>query len=204
MAGPGGVTSPYALIHGVAAVLPDFGFPDSFLRTIVAGAIAILWPALALYGITWFSLGSVLTRYWLALEAPDAYVQSRTKSAWAISVDRILNSRDSLEREHILLGRSIFGDYPVLLHRELLHQHAHLVGDSGSRKTSLGIAPLIAQLIAGQQCSVVVLDLKGDRALFETARLEATHSRLSFAGSRRNWDYRATSSTRSTKTTSVA
>lgn len=80
----------------------------------------------------------------------------------------------------MLLGRSLFGDYPVLLHKALLHQHAHLVGDSGSRKTSLGIAPLIAQLVAARDCSVLVLDLKGDRSLFETARLEAAAAGAEF------------------------
>jgi hypothetical protein len=142
--------------------------------------VAIIAPPILIFWLTWFVMGSVLARYYQALEAPGAFNQSKDKSAWAISIDRILNSRDSLEREHLLLGRSLFGNYPVLLHRELLHQHAHLVGDSGSRKTSLGIAPLIAQLIAGRDCSVVVLDLKGDRALFETAQLEAGWSGADF------------------------
>lgn len=137
-------------------------------------------PLLVMGTIVWFVIGGVLGRYWLALEVPGGSAQSRTKSAWSIAADRILNSADARERDHVLLGRALEGNYPVLLHKKLLHQHAHLLGDSGSRKTSLGIAPLIAQLIAARDCSVVVVDLKGDRALFETARLEAAQAGAEF------------------------
>ncbi len=146
----------------------------------VALALTILLPPLIFTLLLWFLTGSLLARYWLALESPGAYDQSANKSAWAIAVNRIINSRDVREKKHILLGRAIFGDYPVLLDRGLLHQHAHLIGDSGSRKTSLGIAPTIAQLIAPNNASVVVLDLKGDPALFETARLEAESAGAEF------------------------
>lgn len=142
--------------------------------------LAVVLPPFLFLLVMWFVIGSLLARYWLALEAPRGYAQAADRSAWAIAVDRILNSRDLCEREHLLLGRSLAGDYPVLLHRGLLHQHAHLVGDSGARKTSLGIAPTIAQLIAANNASVVVIDLKGDRALFETARLEAAAARAEF------------------------
>lgn len=151
----------------------------SLLQVPAAAAVTISIPLIVVFAITWFVMGDVIARYWLAFEAPGAYGRS-SKSAWAISVNRMLNSKDTLEREHVLLGRAIFGDYPVLLHKPLLYQHAHLVGDSGSRKTSLGIAPLIAQLVAAKDCSVLVLDLKGDRALFDTARKEAQVAKAEF------------------------
>ena len=62
----------------------------------------------------------------------------------------MLWSNDELEAKHLYLGTSIEGDYPVLLHEELLFQHAHILGDTGSRKTSIGIAPLLTQLIAAR------------------------------------------------------
>lgn len=146
----------------------------------LAFAFSMFIPPLLFLLLFWMLAGSLLTRFWLALEAEGAYDQSQTKTPWTIAVNRILNSRIALERKHLLLGRALEGDYPVLLDRALLHQHAHLVGDSGSRKTSLGIAPTIAQLIASNDNSVVVLDLKGDRALFETARIEATEAGADF------------------------
>ncbi|MBK8183336.1 MAG: ATP-binding protein [Candidatus Competibacteraceae bacterium] len=45
-----------------------------------------------------------------------------------------------------------------------------LMGDSGSGKTALGRAPLLAQLISLQDSAVVVIDLKGDMPLFQTAQ----------------------------------
>ena len=85
-----------------------------------------------------------------------------------------------LEREHILLGFSLFGDYPVLLHKNVLDQHYHLTGDTGAMKTSLVVGPHATQLMGGGNCSVVVIDLKGDMALFETCRIEAKKAGLPF------------------------
>ncbi len=176
-------TAPVTLVLTAAQLIfgpqpSSAGFTSSQLT--LATALAAMIPILVFLAIYWFVFGSLLARYWLALEVPGGSAQCTTKSPWSISVNRMLNSRDRKEREHVLLGRSIFGGYPVLLHKALLHQHAHLVGDSGSRKTSLGIAPIIAQLVAAQDCSVLVLDLKGDRSLFETARLEAAAAGAEF------------------------
>ena len=77
-----------------------------------------------------------------------------------------------------MLGTSIIGDYPVYLHRPLLDQHAHITGGTGASKTSLGISPLMTQLIASEECSVV--DLKGDLALFQSARVEAKRANARF------------------------
>jgi hypothetical protein len=48
------------------------------------------------------------------------------------------------------------------------------LGDTGSGKTSLGLVPLITQLMRFGDCSVVVVDLKADdQYLMETLRREA-------------------------------
>ena len=95
-------------------------------------------------------------------------------------MNRIIESNDSLEREHYLLGMSLFGDYPVLLHKDILDQHYHMTGDTGASKTTLGIAPLATQMIARGGNSVVIIDLKGDMSLFETMRLEAKKAKATF------------------------
>jgi hypothetical protein len=47
----------------------------------------------------------------------------------------------------------------------------HFLGDSGSGKTSLGISPLLAQLMQFGDASVIVIDLKADdQTLFEVMR----------------------------------
>ena len=69
---------------------------------------------------------------------------------------------------------------PLLLHEKILAEHCYIVGPSGAGKSSLGIMPLIAQLMRGARTKsdelsapypVVVLDLKGDAAMFHTVRL---------------------------------
>ena len=142
--------------------------------------LCLLGPPLAFFLVFWFIAGRLLTAYHEALEAPDAYEQSPSKSVWDIRVERILGSRDELEREHIYIGKSCYNDYPVLLHLNLLRAHAHILGDTGSRKTSIGIAPVLTQLIAREDSSVRILDLKGDMALFECAKAEAKNAGIPF------------------------
>ena len=54
------------------------------------------------------------------------------------------------------------------------------MGDSGSGKTALGIAPIVTQLIRQGDAAVVILDLKGDKFLFEQTRTEAAAARRKF------------------------
>jgi len=93
------------------------------------------------------------------------------------------------EKEHLFLGVRLFegrGDYftnnePVLLDRKILSEHLHILGRSGSNKTTLGILPIVTQLIRGfnetdgksDTQPIVIIDLKGDPALFHTVKEEA-------------------------------
>ncbi len=71
---------------------------------------------------------------------------------------------------------------PLFLHEKILAEHCYIVGPSGAGKSSLGITPLLIQLMRGSKTAtetpsdpypVVVLDLKGDSALFHTVKIEA-------------------------------
>lgn len=130
--------------------------------------------------VVWAVVGELLAGFYLALEAPGGRART-TDSEWDVYVSRLVSSQHPLEREHLLVGFSQFGDYPVLLHKAILDQHYHLTGDTGSMKTSLVAGPLAAQLMARNDCTVVVLDLKGDRSLFETSRVEAQRAGLPFS-----------------------
>jgi len=116
---------------------------------------------------------------------------------WDRRVDRILHSRNDLERRHLYLGKSKGFGYPVYLDRKLLNLHGWIHGGSGSRKTSLSFANLITQIIAGesprrldwlnragldagQRNSIVVLDLKGDLSLLWNCYLEAKSAGIPF------------------------
>jgi hypothetical protein len=77
----------------------------------------------------------------------------------------------------------------LLLHEKILSEHCYIVGPSGAGKSSLGIMPLVVQLMRGAKTDgdevaapypVVILDLKGDPALFHTVRLEAERRNQTF------------------------
>ncbi len=149
------------------------------VRLSVGAVILTVGPPILLILVTWIVAGPILTRYYLALEESNGYAQSADRE-WDVYVNRLIESSDSLEKEHYLLGMSLFGDYPVLLHQSILNQHYHMTGDTGASKTTLGVAPLATQMIAKGGCSVVIIDLKGDMSLFETMRLEAKRTGMPF------------------------
>lgn len=157
-------------------------------------SLAVCWlgPSVVLFAVMWFTGGPVLRAFYLALEAPDAHELppeptkediargERGVTTWDHRVQRMRLSPDSLEREHFYLGSSIEGDFPVLLHEQLLYRHGHILGDTGSRKTSIGIAPLVTQIIDRGKHSVIIIDLKGDPALFNAVKDEAHAAGLPF------------------------
>lgn len=152
----------------------------------VLHALALLF-ALALcltvpYALFWTTAlaiaGRAAVHHYRAYASREGdYVEPR--SLWAAGVERLQNSNNELERRHLWMGMSRENEYPVLLDRELLGQHMHILGGTGSGKTSRGITPLMEQLV-GPDCSTVVLDLKGDMALFESARLSAKRAGVPF------------------------
>ena len=154
---------------------------ESIPRRVVTVLVAVPLGMVFLTAVVvWATVGELLAGYYLALEAAGGRART-TDSEWDVYVSRLVSSRHPLEREHLLVGFSLFGDYPVLLHKTILDQHYHLTGDTGSMKTSLVAGPLATQLMARGDCSVVVLDLKGDMALFESCRVEAQKAGLPFS-----------------------
>jgi len=121
------------------------------------------------------------------------------RNLWTCYVDRLNcslhaaydpHTREPIrEAEHLFLGASPIQTLPVLLHEKLLSEHCYIMGDSGSGKTALGIIPLLTQLIRGHALAlherpspdriwsdpppIIILDLKGDPALFNTVKDEA-------------------------------
>ncbi len=94
--------------------------------------------------------------------ATGARNQSRSGNSIETILTDIRRSPDLTERSSVYLGRVVEDGSPVLVPREVFHEHAHGLGDSGSGKTSLFLSPLIEQLVRGGECSVIVLDLKAD------------------------------------------
>lgn len=145
-----------------------------FLGQLLCNLVMVSVAApMVLATILWWIGGTLLARFDTELPAP----KSSDAATWDNYVDRIINSEDDREREHFLAGTSLVGDYPILVHRDILDQHMHILGDTGASKTSLGIGPLATQLIARGDSTVVIVDLKGDNSLFATCYREARRTR---------------------------
>ncbi|MCC6763352.1 MAG: type IV secretion system DNA-binding domain-containing protein [Deltaproteobacteria bacterium] len=94
------------------------------------------------------------------------------------------------EAHHLFLGVEPNFKFPVLLDRDVLHEHAYICGETGSGKTSLGVMPLVLQLLRGGEPRdgqhgpprppMVILDLKGDPAFFHTLREECATLKIPF------------------------
>jgi len=108
------------------------------------------------------------------------------RTDWDVYVDRLRSSTHAeedpetgealRESDHLFMGVYRKTQGPVLLHRRILDEHMYIAGQSGAGKTSLGIIPILTQIIRSggtKPCPIVILDLKGDLSLFNTAREEA-------------------------------
>ncbi len=151
---------------------------------------AFLLPPLFLVAAVQDSLVSVALQY---RKLEERVGREDTRSPWDWFVDRLRNSSHTApdplapetairESDHLFLGLEAENGFPVLLHRNILEEHVYISGGSGSGKTSLGILSLLVQLIRspipedsgseGGMPPMVVIDLKGEYALFHTVREE--------------------------------
>ncbi|MBY0587192.1 type IV secretion system DNA-binding domain-containing protein [bacterium] len=157
------------------------GIKGRALRFLLELGFASVAAPLVLLAVFWGTASTLLHRFHQCLDvSPDE--KKADSVAWDNYVDRLMNSVDEQQkgRDHLFLGVTLSGDYPVLVDRRIVDQHMHIVGDTGSSKTSLGVAPLSTQLIGRRDCGVVVVDLKGDRALFQTCAIEAERAGIPF------------------------
>lgn len=104
--------------------------------------------------------------------APD-----RPPSPWDLKVERLLNG---CADPHLYIGRTLADGTPWVIDRRLLRTHAHYMGGTGSGKSALGVFPTASQLIAHDDSSVVVIDMKGDNSLFWGCFVEAQRAGLPF------------------------
>lgn len=100
---------------------------------------------------------------------------------WEALVERVQKSGDRHEQASLLLGVNATDNTPVLVPTKVFEEHAHLIGDSGSGKTSLGISLILSQMVRFPDTSVVVIDLKGDDlALFSGTRIDSEKAGKNF------------------------
>lgn len=155
------------------------GKPVYFLAFLCSLLGSWAFPPLAFLLLVTTTLGYLSLVMFPAID-PDFGQAGERRTDWECYAERLRLSENKFEGRHLWLGAHSYFDYPVLLDREILGEHAYIVGDTGSGKTALGLTPLLVQLIRRADSAFVILDLKGDNALFHAAREEATKAGLRF------------------------
>lgn len=94
----------------------------------------------------------------ILLEAElEAEAAADTRTLWQCYVDRLRSSPHVARTEeqalhearHLFMGFEAYHRFPILLDQAILNDHVHITGGSGSGKTSLGVLPLLLQVIQG-------------------------------------------------------
>ena len=171
------------------------------LCLIVALIIAIFLPVFTL-SILMMPFAQVM------IKAENTYKEidkdNRPQQQWYI--DRMAQSvhqtkgslgEDIIEKEHLFLGIEPNVNTPILLDEKILNEHAYITGETGSGKTSLGIMPLLLHFLRkplqtndpDDAAPLIILDLKGDPALFNMVREEVEKRDKAFGNSKSSFRF---------------
>jgi type IV secretory pathway TraG/TraD family ATPase VirD4 len=140
---------------------------------------AIAGPAILILG-SFVVAAPMIVAHHRALDRVGAVEHHQNWSELDGYIQRVQNSRNSIERRHNIVGIHATGKYPILADTELQFEHQHILGPTGVGKTALTLTTDVIQAIRRGDGPSIIIDCKGDRALFETARLEAEQAGRKF------------------------
>ncbi|MCA9191074.1 MAG: hypothetical protein KDB03_04915 [Planctomycetales bacterium] len=142
------------------------------LPNLVVWILGPLMPGLVLLGVVFAA-----TARSMAMATEELGPLPNADCLKAQNWQRIVSSVRRENPTDIFWGVDARDQTPIIIPQSVLREHVHFLGDTGSGKTSLGIAPLVSQLVEGQDASVLVIDLKGDdQSLFELLRAGASRN----------------------------
>jgi hypothetical protein len=142
--------------------------------------LCVAAPGLVLFLAIHLVAGPAISAHYVALEGPRAYEQHPDWNRLDGYSERLRNSRNQKERNSLIVAFHPDFDYPVLMHLKLAFEHVLMLGPTGLGKTVLGMMTNMIQLIRRNDGTVVIIDCKGDDALFNTARIEAQRAGRKF------------------------
>ena len=143
--------------------------------------LSIALPVAVLVGLIGAVSLPVLGALATACDGPE---DERHAATWSFVVHTLRTSTKELHREQLLWGFHATAHYPVLVPMRSLQEHIYVAGGSGTGKTSRTILPLALQLLAARKEKppgpLLVVDLKGDNALFQAVRAGAREAKRAF------------------------
>lgn len=104
----------------------------------------------------------------------------RMRSSDHISRDPVTGQKNE-EKRHLFLGVEPVAHHPVLLDTRILSEHAYIVGESGSGKTSMGVMPIVLQLIRGDSAGA------DEPHKFTRAKIQVSHQCESCGATAKIW-----------------
>ncbi len=120
---------------------------------------AIEWMVMAPLVTVWVPFGFAFPIF---LEASRIRTTTVSAANWSPIIEQIASSPDPVEKDSLFIGNIVADGSPLLVPRAVFESHAHYLGDSGSGKTSMGLAPTTEQLVSRGNCSLIYVDLKAD------------------------------------------
>lgn len=125
-------------------------------------------------------IGPVLAVYCQFFEQKPSPLVDEEWTAFDGYSDRLQHSCNPVERRCLYRGYHPETIIPILIDQKLNFEHQLIIGATGIGKTALGLIGQISQLIRRGDGAVVIIDCKGDRGMFHTARLEAERRGATF------------------------
>jgi hypothetical protein len=196
------LTSPFEWVFAAMSAIAD-GDPTWLWLFPVALALSVVVPLLVFAAVYRKPLSAAVElEARVHGTGPDAIDHDPSRCEWDWYRDRMITSRQEAadpldpstrvrEADHLFLGVEPHAQFPVLLSKDVINEHVYICGDTGSGKTALGIMPMLIQLLRGNAAPnstsenptmtdpppMVIIDLKGDHALFHTVREESRRRR---------------------------
>ena len=187
--------------HAETPVVVSSGFLTGCILVLATGtsenradfrlSAAVFSLALSILSLAAMTIRAMGQACWLSSEC-EKQLQCDARTLFEQRVERLRNSehvsKDVItgasikEAEHLFLEAEPWQQFPILLHQSMLSEHVYIAGRTGSGKTSMALMLMLIQLIRGYRASasswsekspVVIVDLKGDKTMFQTAKVEA-------------------------------
>ena len=156
------------------------GFSGALTSMLYVTATCLVLPPVLI--LTWlFNITApTIVAYVNAFESSTSPLIAPEWTSFDGYTDRLKQSSNALERRCQYVGYHPTSHTPVLIDDKLNFEHKLVLGASGVGKTALGLIGQLTQLIRRRDGAAIIVDCKGDRALFNTARIEAERAGATF------------------------
>jgi type IV secretory pathway TraG/TraD family ATPase VirD4 len=144
---------------------------DVILQVVLQFTILLAVAPLLLFSMFMVAAGPTIWWFDKACEGKAAILGRKGWTTFDAYANRLRFSGNRHEKDGIWLGFHQTLGFPILVPAELVGEHMHILGGSGSGKTGLGIMTLVNQLIKRNDGPVIIIDGKGDPALFQSSKI---------------------------------